>query len=362
MGEGHRSIGCKGRLRNARSVGVELGPRPVYNRPIVKLHAFIFASAGSRCATLAFAALVAPAMAQDYPARTVRLVVPFATGGGTDLVARLTAQKLGERWGQQFIVENRAGAGGIVGTEAVARAKADGYTLAVVSGSHTINPSLHKRLPYDSIRDFAPVTNLVSGPALLVVHPSVPARSVKELIALAKARPGELSFASSGNGSPPHLAGELFKWMAGVDMIHVPYKGNGPAYADLMGGQVKLMFPNIASSLQHVRSGKLDALAVTSRLRSPAAPEIPTIAESGLPGYDLSSWFGLLAPAGTAVGIVNILQQEIAKVYEQPDVREKIRSFGVEPVANSPAEFAAELAAEMAQWAKLFAAARIEAE
>lgn len=314
---------------------------------------------GAAIASLGFAA---SALALEYPVRPVRLIVPFASGGGTDLVARLTAQKLSERWGQQFVVENRAGAGGIVGTEIAAKAKADGYTLVVVSGSHTINPSLHKQLPYDSTRDFAPVTNLVSGPALMVVHPSVPARSVKELVALAKAKPGTLSFASSGNGSPPHLAGELFKWMAGVDMIHVPYRGNGPAYADLMGGQVNLMFPNIASSLPYVRTGKLRALAVTSKRRSSVAPEIPTIAESGLPDYDLSSWFGLLAPAGTSPEIVNRLQQEIAGVYEQADVREKILSFGVEPVANTPAEFAAELKAEMAQWARLFAAANIKAE
>lgn len=313
-------------------------------------------------AALASTLLAGPALSQGYPAKPVRLIVPFATGGGTDLVARLTAQQLGERRGQQFIVENRAGAGGIVGTEIVAKAKADGYTLVVVSGSHTINPSLHKQLPYDSIRDFSPVTNLVSGPALLVVHPSVPARNVRELVALAKAKPGTLSFASSGNGSPPHLAGELFKWMAGVDMIHVPYKGNGPAYADLMGGQVNLMFPNIASSLPYVRTGKLLALAVTSKRRSSVAPDIPTIAESGLPGYDLNSWFGLLAPAGAPPHIVNRLQQEIARIYEQPEVREKILGFGVEPVANTPAEFAAELKAEMAQWASLFKAAKIDAE
>jgi tripartite-type tricarboxylate transporter receptor subunit TctC len=294
--------------------------------------------------------------------RPVRLVVPFATGGGTDLVARLTAQKLNERLGQPFIVENRPGAGGIVGTEMAARARPDGYTLVVVSGSHTINPSLHKALPYDSLRDFAPVTKLVAGPALLVVHPSVPAHDVRELIALAKAKPGALSFASSGNGSPPHLAGELFKWMAGVDMVHIPYKGNGPAYADLVSGQVQLMFPNIASSLPYVRSGRLRALAVTSRERARAAPDIPTAAESGLPGYDLGSWFGLLAPAGTPPAVVNRLQQEIAAIYRDPQVRDTISATGVDPVANAPAEFATELRAETAQWSKLFAAARIQAE
>jgi tripartite-type tricarboxylate transporter receptor subunit TctC len=314
-------------------------------------------------AAAALCALAAPgATGQDYPARPVRFIVPFAAGGGTDLVARLTAQKLNERLGQPFIVENRPGAGGIVGTEMVARAKPDGHTLVVVSGSHTINPSLHKTLPYDSLRDFAPVTKLVAGPALLVVHPSVPAHDVRELIALAKTKPGTLSFASSGNGSPPHLAGELFKWMAGVDMVHIPYKGNGPAYADLVSGQVQLMFPNIASSLPYVRGGRLRALAVTSKQRAKAAPEIPTIAESGLPGYDLSSWFGLLAPAGTPPAIVSRLQREIATIYRDPQVRDTIAATGVDPVANAPDEFTAELQAEMTQWARLFAAARIQAE
>jgi tripartite-type tricarboxylate transporter receptor subunit TctC len=313
---------------------------------------------GVCCALL----LCGAAQAQDYPAKPVRIIVPFAPGGGTDLTARLTAQKLSERFGQQFIVENRSGAGGVIGSDLVAKAKPDGYTLVVVSGSHTINPSLYKQLPYDTLRDFAPVTNLVAGPALLVVHPSVPANNVKELIALAKAKPGTLSYASSGNGSPPHLGGELFKWKAGVDMIHVPYKGNGPAYADLVGGQVSLMFPNIATSLQYVQNGRLRALAVTSRTRLRVAPEIPTVAEAGLPGYELNSWFGLLAPAGTPPAVLRLLQQEIAKIYQQPEVREKIVSQGVEPVANTPADFAAEIKAEMAQWAALFKAANIKPE
>lgn len=319
---------------------------------------------GLRAISACLALLLSTASAaQEYPSRPVRMVVPFAPGGGTDLVARITAQKLSERLGQQFVVENRAGgAGGVVGTEAVARSRPDGYSLVVVSGSHTINPSLYGRLPYDSLRDFAPVTKLVAGPALLVVHPSVPAASVAELIALAKARPGELSFASSGNGSPPHLFAEVFKSMAGVDMLHVPYKGNGPAYADLIGGQVNLMFPNIVASLQHVRTGKLRALAVTGRMRSRVAPEIPTIAESGLPGYDLSSWFGLLAPAGTARAVVIRLQQEIAGIFFSSDVKEKLTAQGVEPVANSPEAFASELAAEIETWARVFKAGNIKSE
>jgi tripartite-type tricarboxylate transporter receptor subunit TctC len=290
----------------------------------------------------------------DWPNKPVRIIVPFAAGGGTDLVARLTAQKLTEKYGQPFVVENRPGAGGSVGTDLVAKSKPDGYTLAVVSGSHTINPSLYKTLPYDTRKDFAAVSNLVSGPALMVVHPSVPASNVREFIALLKARPAGYAFASSGNGSPPHMGGELFNALAGVDMVHVPYKGNGPAYSDLIGGQVQVMFPNIATALQHVMSGKLKALAVTSKERSRIAPEIPTVAESGLPGYELNSWFGLLAPAGTPAAIVNRLQQDIAKFYQQPELRDSLMAQGVEPLASKPGEFTAQIQSEIDYWARMF--------
>jgi tripartite-type tricarboxylate transporter receptor subunit TctC len=298
----------------------------------------------------------------DWPLKPVRIIVPFAPGGGTDLVARLTAQKLTEKYGQPFVVENKSGAGGSAGTDLVAKSKPDGYTFVVVSGSHTINPSLYKSLPYDTQRDFMPVTNLVSGPALFVVHPSVPANNVREFMALVRSKPGTFSFASSGNGSPPHMAGEMFNAMAGVDMVHVPYKGNGPAYNDLIGGQVPVMFPNITTALQYVRSGKLRALAVTSRERTRLAPEIPTVSESGLPGFELNSWFGLLAPAGTPQAIVNRVQSDIAKFYQQPELRDKLMAQGVEPLANTPAEFAQQIQSEIAYWAKMFKTIKLKPE
>ncbi len=310
----------------------------------------------------AHAQSTAGALPTDWPQKPVRIIVPFAPGGGTDLVARLTAQKLSERYGQPFVVENKSGAGGTAGTDLVAKAKPDGYTFVVVSGSHTINPSLYKTLPYDTQRDFVPVTNLVSGPALFVVHPSVPAHSVKEFIALAKSKPGTFSFASSGNGSPPHMAGEMFNAMAGIDMVHVPYKGNGPAYNDLIGGQVPVMFPNIATALQYVRSGKLRALAVTSKERTRLAPDLPTVAESGLPGFELNSWFGLLAPAGTPSAIVNRVQQDIAKFYQQAELRDKLMAQGVEPLANTPAEFGQQIQQEMNYWAKMFKVIKLKPE
>jgi len=253
------------------------------------------------CVALAAAGPVGLALAQGYPGKPIRIVVPFPPGGGTDIVARILTQKLSESFGANFVIDNRAGAGGSIGTEMVAKAPPDGYTLGIVSGSHAINPSLYSKLPFDAVRDFAPVTMLVSGPGLLVVHPSLPVKTVKELIALAKGKPGQLNYASAGNGTPPHLAGELFKSMAGVDMVHVPYKGNTPAFVDLISGQVSLSFPTIPSALPHVQAGRLRALAVTSRKRSAVMPQLPTIAESGLPGYDTSSWFGMLAPAAVSI-------------------------------------------------------------
>jgi tripartite-type tricarboxylate transporter receptor subunit TctC len=232
--------------------------------------------------------------AQGYPAKPVRVVVPFPPGGGTDIVTRMVMQKLSERLGANFLIENRSGAGGAIGTEIVSKAAADGYTLVMVSGSHAINPGLYKKMAYDAVYDFSPVTLLVSGPALLVVHPSVPAKNVRELIALAKARPGKLHYASAGNGTPPHLAAELFKSMAGVDMVHVPYRGNAMAFTDLISGQVSLSFPTIPSALPQVKSERLRALAGTGARRSAVLPELPTIAESGVRGYEASP------PRGTA--------------------------------------------------------------
>jgi len=302
------------------------------------------------------------AFAQDYPSKPVRIVVPFAPGGGTDLSARVIAQKLSESLGANFVVDNRPGAAGIVGTEMIAKSKPDGYALLVVSSSHAINPAMYPKLPYDTARDFVPISLLLSGPSLVVAHPSLPAKNARELIALAKAKPGTLTFASAGHGTPPHMAGELFRALAGIDLVHIPYKGNGPAYTDLMAGQVSLMFPNIATSLPYVRSGRMRALGVGSKTRSAIAPEIPTINESGLPGYEMSSWFGLLAPAGTPVAIVARLQQEIARIFKHPDVREKLLAQGVEPVGGTPQEFTAFLHNETTQWAKVIKSSGLKPE
>jgi tripartite-type tricarboxylate transporter receptor subunit TctC len=300
--------------------------------------------------------------AADYPERPVRVIVTFPSGGGTDIVARMIFQKVAERTAGSFVIDNRGGAGGTIGTELAAKSPPDGYTIVVVSGSHTINPTLYKKLNYDAARDFAPVTMLVTGPGVLVVHPSLPARNVKELIAIAKSRPGQLLYASPGNGTPPHLAAELFKTMAGVDIVHVPYKGNAQAMTDLMAGQESLSFPTGPSAMPHVQAKRLRALSVTSAKRAAGLPDIPTIAESGLPGYDASAWYGVLAPAGTPAAIVSKLQNEIHVVLRAPDVIDKLASQGLEPAANTPDEFARFIAAELAKWNKVIAAAGIKVE
>jgi tripartite-type tricarboxylate transporter receptor subunit TctC len=298
----------------------------------------------------------------SWPERAVHIVVPFAPGGGTDYVARITAKKLADQYGQPFLVENKPGAGGTTGSDLVVKSKPDGYTWAVVSASHTINPNLYRSLPYNTLRDFEAVSCLVSGPALLVVNPEIGAQNVRELIALAKAKPGTLSFASSGNGSPPHLGGELFMAMAGISMVHIPYKGNGPAYNDLMGSQVSMMFPNIATVLPFVKAGKLKALAITSKTRSPIAPDIPTVSESGLAGYELNSWFGLLAPKGTAKKLTHQLQDDIARIYRDDTFRHQLLAQGVEPLANSPEEFELQIKKEIDYWANLFKTQHLQPE
>ena len=308
------------------------------------------------------AVVAAGACAQDYPNKPVRIVVPFAPGGGTDLSARIVAQKLTESLGANFVVDNRPGAAGIVGTEAVAKSKPDGYALLVVSSSHAMNPAMYSKLPYDTARDFVPVSLLLSGPTLVVAHPSLPAKNARELIALAKARPGVLTFASAGHGTPPHMAGELFKSLAKIDILHIPYKGNGPAYTDLMAGQVSLMFPNIATSLPYVKTGRMRAIGVGSKQRSQIAPEIPTVHESGLPGYEMGSWFGLLAPAGTPAAVITRLQQEITKIFKMSDVREKLFAQGVEPVGSTPQEFASFLQNETTVWAKVIKSSGLKPE
>jgi tripartite-type tricarboxylate transporter receptor subunit TctC len=290
---------------------------------------------------------VAGHAAADYPDRPLRFIVPFAPGGGNDTVARLVGQRLTAILGQPVVVDNRAGAGGIVGAELAAKAAPDGYTLFLGGvGSHAINPNLHEHLSYDPIRDFAPVSLLASAPMVLVVHPSVKATSVAELIALARANPGKLNYASNGNGSSSHLAAVMFDSMAGVDMVHIPYKGLSPALTDLLAGQVQVMFSSVVAILPHIQAGKLRALAVSGNRRLSLLPDLPTIAEAGVPGYQASSWYGILAPAGTPKDVVAKLNAAILRVLAEPDVKKAFASEGADPVGNSPEAFALFIAAE----------------
>ena len=298
-----------------------------------------------------------------YPVRPIRLVVPQSPGGPSDIIARLTAQKLGDSLGQTVVADNRAGAAGNVGCEIAARAAPDGYTLLLgPPGCLAINPTLYPKLPFDPLRDFEPITQLESGPQMLVVHPSVPAQSVKELVALVKAKPAAFNFSSGGAGTPNHLSSELFRSAAGLQMVHVPYKGTGPALAAVVSGQVQMMIAGLPPSLPQVKSGKLRALAVTSRARSSAAPEVPTVAESGYPGFEMVSWHSILAPAKTPKPIITLLHGELVKVLALPDVKERFASMGVEPVGSTPADFAQHLKSETARFAKVIKAAGIKPE
>jgi tripartite-type tricarboxylate transporter receptor subunit TctC len=297
-----------------------------------------------------------------YPVKPLRFVVGQAPGGATDLVARTVAQKLTDVAGQTIIVENRTGAAGSIAAAFVAKSPPDGYTLLVVSSSYSINPSLYPALPFDPVKDLAPVTLLAEAPFLLVVHPSMPVRTVKELVALAKSKPDALNFASGGMGSSGHLAGELFKSLAGIKMIHVPYKGAGPALIDVMAGQVHLTFASVISSLPHVRSGRLRALAVTSTRRSSALADLPTVSEAGVNGYSTTTWYGMLAPAATDAKIVGKLSADLKKALASPEVRNRLSSDGADAVGSSPEHFRNHLAAEMAKWRKLVQEAGIRAE
>jgi tripartite-type tricarboxylate transporter receptor subunit TctC len=300
------------------------------------------------------------AAAQSYPGKPVRMLVPFPPGGGTDYTARLISQKLTEIWGQQVIVDNRPGASTTIASEIVAKAPADGYTLIMGSTNHTINPSLYPRIPYDTIKDFAPVTVAVTASYVLVVHPSLPAKTVKELIALARARPAEINYASSGSSGPQHIAGEVFKLMAKVDMTHVPYKGGGPAVVALLGGHVQAQFSTPVSALPHVRTGKLRALGVTSLKRSDAIPDVPTISEVALPGYEAVTWWGILAPARTRHEIVNKIHADTVKVLQMPDTLEKLAREGVNPAGTTPEQFATMIQDEMVKMAKIVKAANMK--
>src|SRR5215207_8354262 len=294
------------------------------------------------------------AAAQQYPARAIRMVIGFPPGGGTDIVGRIVAQKLSESLGQQVLPDNRGGAAGQIGTEIVAKAQPDGYTVLMAHiAAISILPSLVSKLPYDPVRDLAPISLVAIGPNLLVVHPSLPVRTVRDLVALARARPGQLHFASPGSGSVQHLAGELFNLQAKVNMVHVPYKGSGQSIIDLVSGQIHLDFDSIPPVLPHVKSGRLRAVAVTSEKRFSLLPQIPSVAESGVPGFDMSTWWGLVAPSGVNKDIVAKLHGETAKLLRERDVKEKLANVGAEPVGNSPEEFGAFIRAERTKYAKV---------
>jgi len=318
-------------------------------------------------AALAALMLAAPAAAQDasgYPARTIRIVVPFPPGGVTDRLARTVAQKMQEQWGQPVVADNRPGASGMIAAEFVAKSPPDGYTLMMGHiGTHAINVSLFSRLPYDPVKDFAPVSLLVSVPNILLVHPSVPANSVGELVALARAKPGTLNFASPGSGTSGHMSAELFKSLAGVEIVHIPYKGPGPALQDLLAGQVNMLFDTVASSMPQVRAGKLKGLAVTTTTRSAIAPEVPTMVEAGIAGYEIAPWFAAYAPAGTPAPVIDKLNAEMRRILALPDVRTAfVDQQGMSLVGSSPAELGAHTQREIAKWAKVVQATGAKAD
>ena len=305
------------------------------------------------CVSAALTCAFGDAVAQQYPSKAIRFVVPYVPGGGTDTVARLTGQKLSEALGQAVVIDNRPGAGGVIGGEIVAKSPPDGYTIMLASSSPiTVAPHIQKRMPYDPLKDFTPVTLIAIVPALLAVHPALPVKSVKDLIALAKAKPGALTFSSSGNGGTGHVSGEMFKMLAGVDMLHVPYKGTAPATTAVVSGEVSLTFGNMISLLPQVKMGKLRALAVTTAKRSPVLPNIPTVAET-LPGYLSGPWYGVLAPAGLPPAILSRLNQELVKVVHSREVSDSLRSEGAEPIGSSPAEFAAHIKSELERMGKV---------
>jgi tripartite-type tricarboxylate transporter receptor subunit TctC len=314
--------------------------------------------------TLAAAiALMAPSMAQaQYPMKPMRLIVPYPPGGGTDTMARTLGQKLAESLGQQVVVDNRPGGGANIGAELAAKSPPDGYTLLMCTIAHASAVSLYRKLGYDVLRDFAPVSLLATTPHILVTHPSLPVKSVKELIALAKVRPNELVYSSSGSGTPAHLAGELFKHMVGVNMVHVPYKGGGPSVVALLSGEVALAFATTPSVLTHVRSGRLRAIAVTTGRRSVATPDLPTLADSGVAGYDVGSWYGLLVPAGTPKEVIARLNSEVHKALRLPDVKQRLDAGGFEALTSTPEEYGAFMRGEVEKWAKVVKAAGIRAD
>ncbi len=307
-------------------------------------------------------AIAGPALAQ-YPAKSVRIVVPYPPGGTTDILARLMAAKLTDSLGQAFVVENRPGASGAIGSQAVAKSAADGYTLLMGTAStHGVNSALAKSLPYDAIKDFSPITVVGGTPNVILAHPELPAKNLAELLALARSKPGKLNFGSTSLGGTPHMSAELLKMMTGVDIVHVPYKGAGPMLADLLGAQIQIGFDNLPSSMGHIRSGKVRAIAVTTTKRWPGAPDIPTVAESGVPGYEVSGWFGLLAPAGTPRQAIDTVYRAVSAQLRQPEVQKQMLELGAEPGGNPPEDFARQIGAEIEKWKKVVAATGVKVE
>lgn len=309
---------------------------------------------GLGLSALALTTMTSNVLAQSYPAKPIRFVVPYPPGGASDVTARIIGQKLTEAWGQPVVIENRPGANGNIAAEQVAKAPADGYTMLMGNvGPNAISPGLYPNLPYDAVASFAPVTLTTTVPIVLLVAPSLPVKNIKELIAYAKANPNKLNFASAGNGSSNHLTGELFKSTAGIDIVHVPYKGDAPALTDLMGGQVSMMFTTIVAALPHIKSGRLQAMAIASAKRIAAMPNLPTVAESGVPGFDSSSWGGILLPAGTPKEIIAKMHDTVVAILAMPDVKVRLSGLGAEVVGNTPEEFGSYIKSETAKWGKV---------
>ena len=315
------------------------------------------------CAVALLAAATGAAFAQTFPSKPVRIVVAFPAGGGVDIVARFLGPKLTEAWGQQVLVDNRAGASGVIGTEFAARSAPDGYTLFLGTlGNLSVNPHLYPKMAVDPLRDFAPITQVVAVHFVLVAHPSLQARNARELIALARAQPGKINYSSSGPGGAPHLAGELFKSMAGVNLVHVPYKGSAPSFQDLLGGQVSLTFDSLVQALPYVRDARLNALAVLGSVRSPLLPDVPTVAESGLPGYELTNWFGLVAPFATPREIVAKIHADVLRTLQDAAISERLSAMGATVIGNTPEQFGAVMREDSGKWGKLIKEANIRAE
>ena len=305
--------------------------------------------------------ITAPAvLGQNYPSHAIRLVVPSSPGGGTDIVGRMLAQKLSEQLGQQVVVDNRAGAGTVIGNDTVAKSAPDGYTLLMGLSTLAINPSMYAKLPYDALRDFAPISQSVSACNILILHPSVPAKTVIELIALAKAKPGSLTFGSAGTGTNPHLSGELFKSLARIDMVHVPFKGSGQSVISQLAGEIAANFPSVPTAMPYIKAGRLRGLGVTTLKRAQALPDVPSIAEAGLPGYEATQWFGLLAPTGTPRTIIDRLYQESSRALRSADMKERMTAEGLEVVGGTPEEFASYIRSETEKWTQVIKAAGIK--